>query len=48
MPLKLRRLSYSLGAEICDTDVAAPMSESFFGEIYRAVLDHGILLFRNQ
>jgi taurine dioxygenase len=48
MSLKLRKLSYGLGAEICDIDVAAPMSESAFGEIPRAFLDHGILLFRDQ
>ncbi|MEQ1772788.1 MAG: TauD/TfdA family dioxygenase, partial [Burkholderiales bacterium] len=48
MSLKLRKLSYALGAEVCDIDVAAPMSEAAFGEIYKAFLDHGILLFRNQ
>jgi taurine dioxygenase len=48
MSLKLRKLSYALGAEVCDVDVAKPMSEAFFGEIYRAFLDNGILLFRGQ
>jgi taurine dioxygenase len=48
MPLKLRKLSYALGAEVCDVDVAGAMSEQQFGEIYRAFLDNGILLFRNQ
>jgi len=48
MTIKLRRLSYPLGAEVCDIDVTAPIGESAFGEIYRAFLDHGILLFRNQ
>jgi alpha-ketoglutarate-dependent taurine dioxygenase len=48
MVLSLRRLSYALGAEVCEIDVSAPMSEARFGEIYRAFLDHGILLFRNQ
>jgi taurine dioxygenase len=48
MPLKLRKLSYALGAEVCDIDVAGSMSEQQFGEIYRAFLDNGILLFRNQ
>ena len=48
MPLKLRKLSYALGAEVCDIDVAAPMSEAAFGEIYKAFLGHGILLFRDQ
>jgi taurine dioxygenase len=46
--LKLRPLSYALGAEVCDVNVAQPLSESLFGEIYRAFLDHGILLLRDQ
>ena len=48
MSLKLRKLSYALGAEVCGVNVAMPMSEQQFGEIYQAFLDHGILLFRNQ
>jgi taurine dioxygenase len=48
MSIKLRRLSYPLGAEVCDIDVSAPISESDFGEIYRAFLDRCILLIRNQ
>jgi taurine dioxygenase len=48
MALKLRKLSYSLGAEVCDIDVSKPMTEGSFGEIYQAFLDNGILLFRNQ
>lgn len=48
MALKLRKLSHALGAEVCDVEVAGSMSEAFFGEIYKAFLNHGILLFRNQ
>jgi taurine dioxygenase len=48
VPLKLRKLSHALGAEVCDIDVAAPMSEAQFGDIYQAFLDNGILLFRDQ
>ena len=48
MTLKLRPLSYPLGAEVCDIDVSAPIGESEFGEIYQAFLDHCILLFRGQ
>ena len=48
MSPKLRKLSHGLGAEVCDIDIAAPMSESAFGDIHRAFLDYGILLFRNQ
>ena len=33
MAIKLRPLSYPLGAEVCDIDVAAPISESDFGEL---------------
>ena len=46
--LKLRKLSHALGAEVCNVDVAEPMSEQAFGEIYRAFLEYGVLLFRNQ
>jgi len=46
--LQLRKLSYALGAEVCGVDVAQPMGEQAFGEIYRAFLEHGILLFRGQ
>ena len=48
MDLELRRLSYPLGVEVCGIDVAAPMSESQFGQIYQAFLDHCVLLFRGQ
>jgi taurine dioxygenase len=48
MAIRLRKLSYALGAEVCGVDVARPMSESTFGEIYQAFLAHGILLFRDQ
>ena len=48
MAIKLRPLSYALGAEVCDVDVGKPMSESLFGEIHHAFLDYGILLLRHQ
>ncbi len=48
MALKLRPLSYSLGAEVCAIDVSRKMSEHDFGDVYRAFLEHGILLFRDQ
>ena len=47
-PLKLRRLSNALGAEVCNIDLAQPMDESTFGAIHNAFLNHGILLFRGQ
>jgi taurine dioxygenase len=46
--LRLRKLSYALGAEVCDVPIARPISESLFGEIYQAFLHYGILLFRDQ
>ncbi|HEV8519877.1 MAG TPA: TauD/TfdA family dioxygenase [Burkholderiales bacterium] len=48
MALNLRPLSYVLGAEVCDFDVTRDISERDFGELYRAFLEHGILLWRNQ
>lgn len=45
MGLELRRLSHPLGAEVCNIDVTK-LTESEFGEIYRAFLDHCVLLFR--
>src|SRR5690349_7089554 len=48
MSIKLRKLSHGIGAEVCDIDVSAPLSESEFGEVYQAFLDHCILLFRGQ
>src|SRR5690242_3196854 len=48
MTIRLRPLSYALGAEVCDIDVSASMSEAQSAEIYRAFLDYGILLFRSQ
>jgi len=48
MALTLRPLSFALGAEICDIDVSRNQGEREFGEIYRAFLEHGILLLRNQ
>ncbi len=48
MAVRIRRLAHALGAEIRDIDITQPMTEAQFGEIYRAFLEHGILLLRNQ
>ena len=48
MAIKLQRLSHALGAEVCGVDVARPLSEQQFGEIYRAFLEYNVLLFRDQ
>lgn len=47
MALQLRRLANGLGAEVMGLDLAR-VGEREFGEINRAWLDHGILLFRGQ
>ena len=44
MALKLRKLSFAPGAEVCGVDVSRPMSESTFGEICQAFLANGIHL----
>ena len=49
MALRLRRLSYSLGAEVCDIDLAQALDDDCVADIRRAFLDHnGLLLFRGQ
>jgi len=48
MALQLRPLSHSLGAEVCGIDVTRNFSAPEFAEIRQALLDHGILLFRDQ
>lgn len=48
MSIRLRKLSFCLGVEVCDADISSTISETDFGEIYRAFLAAGILLFRNQ
>ena len=48
MALQLRPLSHSLGAEILDIDVTRNFSGPEFAQIRQALLDHGILLFREQ
>ena len=48
MAITFRKLSHALGAEVRGVDITQPMSEVEFGEIYRAFLDNGILLLRDQ
>lgn len=47
MAFATRRVSHALGVEVCDVDVTT-LSESQFGEIYRAFLDHCVLVIRGQ
>jgi taurine dioxygenase len=46
--LALKRLAPAFGAEIVGLDLDAPMSDATFAAIYRAFLDHELLLFRDQ
>ena len=46
--MKIRRLSYALGAEVSGVDIGKPLTDAAFGEIHRAFLDHCLLLFRGQ
>jgi len=48
MKLKLRKLSYPLGAEISGVDITKPLAAETFKKIHRAFLEHCILLFRGQ
>ena len=48
MTFNVRPLSYALGAELVGVDITKQMGEAEFGAVYRAFLDHGILLLRNQ
>ena len=46
--MRVRQLSHALGAEVLDVDLTREIPASVFGEIHRAFLDNGILLFRGQ
>lgn len=48
MRLQIRRLSYTLGAEIIGIDIRQPLDDQSVSEIHAAFLEHCILLFRGQ
>ncbi|HEY9605443.1 MAG TPA: TauD/TfdA family dioxygenase [Allocoleopsis sp.] len=48
MSLSIRRVSPALGAEICDIDLAQPLSKATINAIEEAWYEHLILVFRNQ
>jgi taurine dioxygenase len=48
MPLQIRRLSHTLGAEISGIDLRKPLDEKSFHAIHTAFLEHCVLLFRGQ
>jgi len=46
--LKARRISPLIGAEIDGVDLSGPIEAAQFADIHRAMLDHQVLVFRNQ
>ncbi len=46
--LEIRPLAAALGAEIFGVDLAGNLSESTIADIRQALLDHGVVFFRNQ
>ncbi len=46
MSIRIRKLSYALGAQVDGVDLTRPVPESDFGPVHRAFLEHGVLLFR--
>jgi taurine dioxygenase len=48
MNIKLRKLSYPLGAEVTGVDITQPLSDAAYKEVRQAILDHYVLLFRGQ
>ena len=48
MSLKIRKVSYALGAEVSGVDISKPLSDEAFAEIHEAFLEHSVLLFRGQ
>lgn len=48
MPIDVSPVSPILGAEVRGVDLAAPMDDETFAEIHQALLDHGVLFFKEQ
>jgi taurine dioxygenase len=46
--LEVRPLTGTLGAEVFGADLSQPVNDELFGEIHQALLDHGIIVFREQ
>ncbi len=44
--VEVRKLSFSLGAEVLGVDLGAPIDAATFAEIRSAFVEHGVLLFR--
>lgn len=46
--IKVKRLSPHVGGEISGIDITKPLDPGVVGEIYRALVDHGVIFFRDQ
>ena len=48
MAMKLRRISYAMGAEVTGIDITKPLSDEDFAAVRKALVEHCILLFRGM
>jgi taurine dioxygenase len=48
MDISIRKLSFTLGAEVQGVDLGRPVDDSTFNRIHQAFLEYGVLLFRGQ
>jgi taurine dioxygenase len=47
-PIRIEKLTPHVGAEIHGVDLARPLDEQTFKEIHGALVDHGVIFFRDQ
>jgi len=48
VPLRVERLTSAIGAEVSGVDLSSNLSDTAVGEIRQALLDHQVLVFREQ
>lgn len=48
LPLDIRPISGAFGAEVFGVDLARELSADTFGAVHQALLDHGVIFFRDQ
>jgi len=48
MPMRIDPVTPAIGAEVSGVDLAAPLDDDTLERIYRAVIDHLVLFFRDQ
>jgi taurine dioxygenase len=46
--IAVRRVTKHTGAEILNVDLAVPQSPEVYARIRKALVDHGVIYFRNQ